>query len=318
MISVMVRNVVREAKAVIRIVLGRSDDRPLPAFEAGAHIDVHLPNGLIRQYSLCRLQADARFYEIAVLKEPLSRGGSKQVHALNEGDKLMIREPRNHFPLVSLNRKSLLIAGGIGVTPLLTMAQTLAGSGSDFEFHYSAKKPEEAAFYTALKNSSFADKMRFHFSQVSGSGRMDIRRELAKHTAKTELYLCGPTGFIDAALSEARMLGWPDHKLHREFFSAPVAENVMSANKAFTIKIASTGEELFVDADTSIVRVLEEHGVFIPVSCEEGVCGTCKTCVVDGIPEHRDVFLSDQEHREGKLIMVCCSRSKTKILTLDL
>lgn len=316
MIYVTVRNVVREANAVIRIVLGRLDDRPLPAFEAGAHIDVHLPNGLIRQYSLCRLQADSRFYEIAVLKEPVSRGGSTQVHALKIGDQLKISEPKNHFPLVSLSRKSLLIAGGIGVTPLLTMAQTLARAGADFAFHYSAKKPEEAAFYTALKKSSFADNMHFHFSQVSG--RMDIRLELAKYTTETELYLCGPAGFIDAALNEAQMLGWPDHKLHREFFSAPVVENDLSAQEAFTIKIASTGEAFHVDADTSIAQVLEAHGVFVPVACEEGVCGTCKTGVVDGIPDHRDVFLSDKEHQEGKLIMVCCSRSKTKQLTLDL
>ncbi|TDO96407.1 PDR/VanB family oxidoreductase [Marinomonas balearica] len=318
MIAVVVKNVVLEAHSVVRIVLGREDNERLPTFEAGAHIEIHLSSGLVRQYSLCRLQADDRYYEIAVLKDPESRGGSRQVHALKIGDRLSISEPRNHFPLVSLKRKSLLIAGGIGVTPLLPMAQTLAQSGADFEFHYCSKSPDHAAFSSALEVGSFADKMHFHYSQVSSSGRMDVRETLSENLVDVELYVCGPANFITAVLEEAKTLGWPEIRLHREFFSAPAQETTATENTEFTVKIFSTGEAFLVGEDQTISQVLDENGVFLPVSCEEGVCGTCMTQVVDGIPDHRDVFLTDKEHQEGKLVMACCSRSKTKTLTLDL
>lgn len=318
MIAVEVKNVVVEADSVVRLVLGRPDEGLLPSFDAGAHIELTLPSGLIRQYSLCRLQADERYYEIAVLKDPASRGGSEEVHQLTIGEHLSISEPKNHFPLVSSTRKALLIAGGIGVTPLLPMAQTLSRYGTPFEFHYCSKSPRHAAFSSALESGRFADKMHFHYSLVPSSGRMDIRAVLADKVSDTELYVCGPAGFITFVLEEAKTLGWSESRLHREFFSAPVDESADLTNSAFTVKISSTGDEFVVAEDQTISQVLEDNGVFLPVSCEEGVCGTCMTDVLDGIPDHRDVFLTDKEHQEGKLIMACCSRAKTKTLTLDL
>ncbi|MBJ7539657.1 PDR/VanB family oxidoreductase [Marinomonas transparens] len=318
MISVIVRNVVVEAESVIRLVLGSVDGSALPSFEAGAHIDIHLPSGLIRQYSLCRLQVDPQYYEIAVLKDPQSRGGSVEVHQLKIGDPLTISEPRNHFPLVDTPRKSVLIAGGIGVTPMLPMAQQLQTSGLAFEFHYCAKTPETAAFSGALATASFADKMHFHYSQVAGSGRMDVVNVMSRYAFDGELYICGPTEFITHILLQAESVGWPEERLHREFFAAPEVELDDAENKAFKVKIHSTGDLYDVPADQSISDVLESNGVFVAVSCEAGVCGTCQTGVLDGVADHRDVFLTTKEHEEGKLIMPCCSRSKSAVLELDL
>ena len=318
MIQVVVRNRVSEALGVVRLVLGSEDGSDLPSFEPGAHIDIHLPSGLVRQYSLCRMQSEAQYYEIAVLKDPQSRGGSEEVHRLQIGDVLSISAPKNHFPLVDTHRHSVLVAGGIGVTPLLPMAQQLQKTGQSFEFHYCAKTPETAAFSAALKSASFADKMHFHFSQLAGSGRMDVVNVLSRHSNHSELYICGPADFINHVLLQAKMLGWPEDRVHREFFAAPaLAENV-SDNTAFKVKIHSTGEVFDVEADQSIFEVLDNNGVFLSVSCESGVCGTCQTGVIDGIPDHRDVFLTDKEHAEGKFMMPCCSRSKTPILELDL
>lgn len=318
MIPVIVRNCVEEAQNVVRIVLGSVDGADLPAYEAGAHIDLHLPSGLIRQYSLCRMQAEAQYYEIAVLKDPQSRGGSLEVHRLNIGDQLTISAPRNHFKLAKTKRKALLVAGGIGVTPLLPMAQQLHKMGLPFEFHYCAKSPDTAAFTKALESGSFADKMHFHYSQVPTSGRMDVVNVLSQGAMECELYVCGPVDFIGHIVQQAENLGWPEDRIHREYFTAPdLAEND-AVNTAFKVKITSTGELLDVAEDQTIFQVLEENGVFVPVSCESGVCGTCQTGVINGTPDHRDVFLSDKEHNEGKLIMPCCSRSKSSIIELDL
>ncbi|BDX02144.1 ferredoxin:oxidoreductase FAD/NAD(P)-binding subunit [Marinomonas pontica] len=318
MIPVVVRNVVTEVLGVVRIVLGSEDGSALPDFDAGAHIDLHLPSGLIRQYSLCRLQAEPQYYEIAVLKDPQSRGGSAEVHRLSVGDSLTISEPKNHFPLMRGDRHSVLIAGGIGVTPLLPMAQTLQKTERSFEFHYCAKSPETAAFSSALEKSSFADKMHFHFSQVAGSGRMDVVHVLSCHSNDSELYVCGPANFINDILMQAKMLGWPEERVHREFFAAPDLAVAAIENSAFKVKIHSTGEVFEVGSDQSIFEVLEDNGVFLAVSCESGVCGTCQTGVISGVPDHRDVFLTDKEHAQGKFVMPCCSRSKSAILELDL
>ncbi|AEF55639.1 PDR/VanB family oxidoreductase [Marinomonas posidonica] len=318
MIPVVVKNIVEEAHNVVRLVLGSRDGSELPAFEAGAHIDLHLPSGLIRQYSLCRLQVEPQYYEVAVLKDPQSRGGSEEVHRLTIGNELAVSAPRNHFSLVDSPRHSVLIAGGIGVTPLLPMAQQLQKQGRSFEFHYCAKTPEKAAFSASLKTASFADKMAFHFSQQADSGRMDMVSVLSRHASDSELYVCGPADFINDVLSQARMQGWAEERLHREFFAAPDPSEDESDNAAFQVKIQSTGELIDVSEHQTMYEALDNHGVFLAVSCESGVCGTCQTGVVSGTPDHRDVFLTEAERQQGKWVMPCCSRSKTKILELDL
>ncbi|BFM51053.1 PDR/VanB family oxidoreductase [Marinomonas sp. THO17] len=318
MIPVVVKNRVMETQNVVRLVLARSDGKSLPAFSAGAHIDIHLPSGLIRQYSLCRLQVEPDYYEIAVLKDPQSRGGSLEVHTLAIGTELVISEPRNHFPLKQGQGHVLLIAGGIGVTPLLPMAQTLQQEGRSFDFHYCAKSPNQAAFVEALEKGSFADKMHFHFSQVEGSGRMDLVSVLSRHAFASELYLCGPADFITAVLTQARMLGWSEDRLHKEFFAAPELDEIASDNETFQVKIHSTGELIEVVPEQSMFDALDANGIYLPVSCESGVCGTCQTAVISGTPDHKDVFLTEQEKNSGKWVMPCCSRSKSAILELDL
>ncbi|MBJ7549870.1 PDR/VanB family oxidoreductase [Marinomonas ostreistagni] len=319
MIEVVVLNKVDEAAAVVRLVLGKADETALPPFEAGAHIDIKLPSGLLRQYSLCRLQSDPRYYEIAVLKDPQSRGGSEEVHGLNIGDVVQISEPKNHFPLRSKEAKSLLIAGGIGVTPLLPMAQTLQCAGTSFEFYYCGKSPRTAAFSETLKQASFADKMHFHFSsEPQSSGRMDIKSVLSQHVADSDLYVCGPAEFIASVLEHAEALGWPEEKVHREFFAAPTLEADYTENHAFQIKVASTGQVFDVAANQSITDVLDEQAIFVPVSCCEGVCGTCLTDVISGEVEHRDIFLSKQEKAEGKQMLTCCSRAKEEGALIEL
>jgi len=318
MIPVVVKNVIEEAQNIVRLVLGSRDGTDLPTFEAGAHIDVHLPSGLIRQYSLCRLQVEPQYYEVAVLKDPQSRGGSEEVHRLTIGDELAISAPRNHFGLVDSPRHCMLISGGIGVTPLLPMAQQLQQQGRSFEFHYCAKTPEKAAFSGSLKTASFADKMFFHFSQLADSGRMDMVNVLSRHAFDGELYVCGPADFINEVLSQARMQGWSEERLHREFFAAPEPLEQESDNAAFQVKVHSTGELINVAEDQTMFEALDQHGVFVAVSCESGVCGTCQTGVVSGTPDHRDVFLTEAERQQGNWVMPCCSRAKSKILELDL
>lgn len=318
MIPVVVRNVVQEARAVVRVVFGSVDGSALPRFDAGSHIDVHLPNGLIRQYSLCRLQVEPQYYEIAVLKDPQSRGGSLEVHSLTIGDSLTISAPKNHFPVLENTNKSVLIAGGIGVTPLLTMAQHLQNAGRPFEFHYCAKSPDTAAFAHTLEEASFKDKMHFHYSQVPGSGRMQVTKVLQRQAENTDLYVCGPVDFMQHVILRAQSLDWPQECLHKEFFAAPNVDVQEGQNQAFKVKIHSTGEVFDVAPDQAIYEVLESHDVFIPVACVSGVCGTCQTGVVAGTPDHRDVFLTAAEQAEDKWVMPCCSRSKTPILELDL
>ncbi|MGO3344661.1 MAG: PDR/VanB family oxidoreductase [Marinomonas sp.] len=318
MISVVIRSRVLENQNVVRIVFASEDGKVLPTYDAGAHIDVYLPSGLIRQYSLCQYKDSGEYYEIAVLKEPESQGGSEEIHHLSVGDKLNISYPRQHFSLVKTSRKSILIAGGIGVTPLLSMAYQLNKQGFSFELHYCVGSPEEQVFRHELENAAFSDSVYFHFSQVKASGRLDILNLLSKNTLDTEIYICGPESLIFHVLLQAEILGWPQDRLHREFFSAPTLNFVAKKESAFKVKVHSTGAVFDVGPEQTITQVLDDKGIYIPVSCEEGVCGTCQTKVISGTPDHADVYLSVQQKAEGKFIMPCCSRSKSALLELDL
>lgn len=317
MLDLVVKRIIKETDDVIRLQLESATGEPLPTYQAGAHITLQLPSGLSRQYSLCQLPTTGKYYEIAVLRDPQSRGGSAEIHRLKEGDTLQCKLPQNHFLLINPRSPILLIAGGIGVTPLIPMAQMLHKTGANFCLHYSAKSPEKAAFYDFLKGAPFAAKVQFHFTEAEQ--RADIKALLEHHTDKRDIYLCGPNEFIDDVLTVARQLGWPDSKLHREFFSGPRAPELDDAPRdAFQVKIASTGEVVDVEAGVSITEALEANGVDIPVSCEEGWCGTCMTTVLEGVPDHRDTFLSEDERAAGELIMPCCSRARSESLLLDL
>jgi vanillate O-demethylase ferredoxin subunit len=316
MIEVVVTSRNNEALDICSYELTCAQGGQLPGFSAGAHIDVHLPGGLIRQYSLCNHPNERHRYLIGVLKDAASRGGSQSMHEqVNRGDRLFISEPRNLFPLVAEGRRSLLFAGGIGITPILCMAEQLAHSGADFELHYCARSSERAAFVERLKEASFADRVYLHFDEEADS-RLDAARVLASPGPDVHLYVCGPSGFMQHVLDSAKAQGWSDGQLHREYFAAAPVDT--AADGSFQVKLGSSGQVFDIPADKTVVQVLESHGVEIALSCEQGICGTCLTRVLEGVPDHRDLFLTEAEQTANDQFTPCCSRAKTKLLVLDL
>jgi vanillate O-demethylase ferredoxin subunit len=290
---------------------------PLPAFSAGSHIDVHVPGGITRQYSLCNDPAESHHYLIGVLKDPATRGGSKAMHELvQEGDVLQISAPKNHFPLVHEATKSVLLAGGIGETPILCMAERLAIAGADFEMHYCARSKDRAAFHGRIAKAAFAPKVNFHFDDGAAAQKLDIATLLATPQAGTHLYVCGPKGFMNAALDTARAAGWPEGQLHCEFFAADIVRS--DSDGRFEVKLASSGKTVVVPKDKTVIEALATAGVQVQTSCEQGVCGTCLTRVLEGVPDHRDAYLTAEEQAGNNQFMPCCSRSKSAMLVLDL
>lgn len=315
-LAVRVARKTREAEDILSIELVSADGARLPAFSAGSHIDVQIRPGLIRQYSLCNDPTEQHRYLIAVLRDPTSRGGSVAIHdGVREGDVLQISPPKNYFPLVHA-RRSLLLAGGIGVTPILCMAERLAHIGANFEMHYCTRSEERTAFRDRIRTSGFADRVQFHFDDGPGSGRMNLPGILSPPAPDCHLYVCGPSGFIDYVMNTARAQGWQPDQLHLEYFAGVVQDT--SGDPSFDVKLASSGQVFTIPADKSVVQVLAENGIDIPISCEQGVCGTCITRVLDGVPDHRDMYFTDDEKSKNDQFTPCCSRAKSAMLVLDL
>ncbi|RKT22174.1 vanillate O-demethylase ferredoxin subunit [Paraburkholderia sp. RAU2J] len=306
-----------EADGIVSFELAGLDGRDLPAFDAGSHIDVHLPTGHVRQYSICSAPHERARYQIAVLREAQSRGGSAGMHdAVKEGDELRVSMPRNHFSLASGPAKHLLLAGGIGLTPLLCMAQHLDRAGEEFQLHYCVRSRSRAAFLERLADASWAGRVQYHFDDEDEQQRLRLDALLQEASPDTHLYVCGPQGFMNAVLDAARANGWSESRLHYEFFSAPAVDT--SSDGAFEVCLARTGKTVTVPADRTVTQTLADAGVEVPVSCEQGICGTCLTRVLDGEPEHRDLFLSPEEQSRNDQFLPCCSRSKSRRLVLDL
>ena len=306
-----------EAQDIVTLELVSVDGAALPAFSAGSHIDVQLPNGITRQYSLCNDPQETHRYQIGVLRDAASRGGSTAVHdRVQEGDVLTISAPRNHFGLAHEAKKHLLLAGGIGVTPILCMAERLANTGADFALHYATRAPERTAFRQRIAASPFASRVRFHYDNGDAAQKLDLQKLLGQPQAGTHLYVCGPKGFMDAVLNTARAAGWPEAQIHYEFFGAEVAKS--DSDASFEIKLASSGRIVMVPKDQTVVQALAAAGVDIMISCEQGVCGTCLTRVLEGVPDHKDSYLTPEEQAANDQFTPCCSRSKTPLLVLDL
>jgi vanillate O-demethylase ferredoxin subunit len=305
------------ATEIIGVELVALDGSVLPPFDAGAHIDVHLPGALIRQYSLCNHPDERHRYCIGVLKDAASRGGSRAVHdQLRVGQTVQVSAPRNLFALQGGAGRSVLLAGGIGITPMLSMAQRLAQQGRNFELHYCVRSKGRAAFIDTLHNSAFAAQVHLHVDDGAAQQKLDMAGVLAAQDDQAHLYVCGPTGFMEHVLNSARAHQWPEARLHREYFAAaPRAEGDAGS---FEVRLRSTGLQVLVPADKTVVQALEEAGVFIPVSCEQGFCGTCLTAVLGGQPDHRDSFLTDAEKARNNQFTPCCSRAKSAVLELDL
>ena len=289
----------------------------LPAFSAGAHIDVHAPGGLVRQYSLYNDPAESHRYLIGTLKDPKSRGGSLAIHdQLQVGDLVQVGLPRNNFALVPDAQHVVLLAGGIGITPLLCMATQLAREERSFEFHYCARSRDRAAFYEQIRAAQYAARVQFHFDDGEPDQKLKLDEVLGQPDAGKHLYACGPTGFLNHVRENAQQSGWPQSVVHFESFGAVALE--CPGDSSFEVKIASTGTTYQIPANISVVTALAAQGVHIAVSCEQGICGTCLTGVLDGAPDHRDAYLTNEERERNDSFLPCCSRARSALLTLDL
>ena len=314
--SVRITHKTMEAVDICSFELADPQGSALPAFAAGSHIDVHLPGGLVRQYSLANDPRDTHRYLIAVLRDTNSRGGSVGMHALEPGTLVSISDPKNHFSLAHDSRHSVLVAGGIGITPILCMAERLAQVGASFQLHYCTRSVERTAFVDRIRGSVFADRVQFHHDDGPAGHKLDAAAAIGAPRDGVHLYVCGPTGFMDWVLTSARERGWPEDRLHREYFAAAPIDN--SHDGSFEVQIASTGALIRIAPDQSVVAALAATGIEVPTSCEQGVCGTCLTRVLEGTPEHRDMYLTPDEQAKGDQFTPCCSRARTPRLVLDL
>lgn len=315
-LDVRVRARREEANGICSFELEPVAGVPLPSFSAGAHIDVHVPAGPVRQYSLCSDPQDRNFWRIGVLREQASRGGSSGMHdAAKVGTVLKVSAPKNLFTLTEAPH-SVLVAGGIGVTPILAMAQQLHREGKPFELHYCARAPERMAFRDEIGAGPFADRASMYFTEQPGSRQFDAVTAFGAAPPGAHLYVCGPAGFMDHVLASARTAGWSEERLHREHFAGAVQET--GGDQPFQLRLAKSGTTLDVPVGKTALQVLLENGIDVNYSCESGVCGTCITAVLDGMPDHRDTCLMDSERADNKLFTPCCSRAKSPALVLDL
>ncbi|MCX5257018.1 PDR/VanB family oxidoreductase [Streptomyces canus] len=288
----------------------------LPEFAAGAHVDVLVDGaaGLVRQYSLCGPPHERARYRLAVLAEAASRGGSLGMHRLRAGDRLRVSRPRNRFGVSDQARRHLLVAGGIGVTPLLAMAHALEAGGAEYELHYCARSRAESAFLDELENNP---RVRLHFDDGPDEQRLRIATDLGPPDPGTALYVCGPGGFMDFVISSARGAGWPAEAIHKERF-APVEDTAAhTAGASFRVRLAKSGGEYEVKDGESVLDVLLAGGIDAPYSCRQGICGECIVRVLAGEPDHRDDILTDRERADG-MFTTCSSRALSPILELDL
>jgi vanillate monooxygenase ferredoxin subunit len=312
--NALIRRVCVEADDIRSIELVGADGRPLHAFEAGAHIDVHA-GGLIRQYSLINTAATDGSYRIAVKLEPNSRGGSQFMHAVAEGGTLKIGLPRNNFALHADASHSVLLAGGIGITPLLGMAYQLLARGNSFSFDYFARSNDPVAFAEEIRRTALAPRTRFHLGLSGEAVRQALAILLDPVPPNAHVYTCGPSPFMQAV--RETVAARPDLVLHLEYFTAdPPALD--AATDSFRVKLAKSGTTVQVNANQTIIEALRAAGIDIETSCEQGVCGTCLTTVLAGRPDHRDLMLTEEEQKAGDRMLLCVSRSLDTELVLDL
>lgn len=307
----------RHTDEVNSYVLQRIDGLPLPACEAGAHVDVYLPGGLVRSYSLCgdpTLTTES--YEIAVKREDTGRGGSRAMHMwVREGEILRIGTPRNHFRLAHDAPHHLLLAGGIGVTPLVSMAHALHALGAPFTLAVFARSAQHLALSRVLDNAPWRANVQVHFDNVPSPTSPSA--VVANAPAGAHAYFCGPEGFMAHVRNACQ--AWPAERVHFEYFSAPVkTAEAATASEAgsFEIVLARRQQRLQVAAGKSIAHVLQGAGIAVDTVCEQGICGSCLTPYIDGTPDHQDTCMTEAERATH--LAICCARSHSPTLTLDL
>ena len=316
-ITVRIDAIREEAPGIRTFVISRLDGEHFAAYEPGAHIDVTSPSGVTRQYSLCGDPERAECYEFAVKREPQSRGGSRSLHDdVRPGAQLTIGAPRNLFRLDETATEHILMAAGIGITPLISMAYRLLRENARFTLHYFVRDTASAAFIALLSEARFAEHVVLHCGVEPADMNREVSACLKKVSPGAHVYTCGPGPFMDHVVQAGESI-LPAGAVHLERFSAePTVPQ--QASDSFDIEIASTGQKVRVGKDQSIVDALALIDIVIDTSCGEGICGTCMIDVLGGQPEHRDQCLSKAERAGGKVICCCVSRSATPVLVLDL
>jgi ferredoxin-NADP reductase len=300
------------SSGVTELVLVAEDGSQLPAWDPGSHIDVQVRPGLVRQYSLCGDPEDRSQWRIAVLREPESRGGSIALcERFRAGDVLTAAGPRNHFPLHQSPRY-LFIAGGIGITPIIPMIAAAHAAGADWRLVYGGRSEASMAYRDEV--GSFDSERVLEWPQ-DRRGLIELDRLLAEPQPGTLIYCCGPEPLIAAV--EAKSAHWPHKSLQVERF-APRPLTEVAPNTSFEIELVDSDEVLVVPPDMSILEVVEEAGIYVLSNCEEGTCGTCQTAVLEGVPDHRDSVLDDDERAANDTMMICVSRALSARLVLDL
>ncbi|MGW0838682.1 PDR/VanB family oxidoreductase [Streptomyces sp. NPDC002787] len=302
------------ADGVISLVLAPHDGVPLPRWQPGAHIDVVLPTGAVRQYSLCGPTAVTDRWRIAVLREPDGRGGSQWIHDnVREGSELRIRGPRDNFPLRRA-RRYLFVAGGIGITPLLPMITEADATGADWSLLYGGRSRATMAFLSELEGYG----ERVTVRPQDEYGLLDLAGHLGEPAPSTLVYCCGPAGLIDAV--EAHCATWPAGSLNVERFAAVPGRHPGDGegDEPFEVELRSLGVMLTVGPGESVLRAVEAAGAPVVSSCEEGICGSCETAVLAGEIDHRDSLLTDDERAAGDTMLICVSRARGGRLVLDL
>jgi ferredoxin-NADP reductase len=308
-----IRSIAYLAEAIHGFELVDPRGRDLPRFAAGAHIDLRA-GGFLRQYSLYNDAAERRRYCIAVLHEAESRGASRHLHeAARVGDLAEVSLPRNNFPLAAAAEQHRLIAGGIGIAPIMPMIAELQRRHADFQLHYCTRSPERTAFRDALAPLAGDGRVRFHHDGGDPTRGLDIAAALGDPRPGMHLYYCGPPPLM-AAASEAAA-AWPPGTVHYEYFTAASSE-VVEDDRPFRVRLVRAGVEYEVPAGETIIDVLRRRGVAVRTSCELGYCGACLTPYLAGEPDHRDQVLDENGRR--RYVLICCARSKTPVLELDL
>ena len=312
--QVFVHTLRYEAENIISVELRALDQQDLPAFTAGAHINLNLPNGLVRSYSLLNDSSERHRYVLGVLKDAKSRGGSKAVHEqLRVGMRLDISPPSNNFPLHEDAPHSVLVAGGIGITPILCMARRLKTLGKSFEVLYFARSRQHAAFFEDVQ--ALGCKVHCHFDDQQ-SGQPDLKALLAeRNIPHAHYYACGPAVMLDAFVSHCQALGYAH--AHIERFTAVEIAASADAQNTYTVELKRSGKIIQITPDMSLLSALQAANADIMTSCEQGICGSCETRVLEGVPDHRDSVLSPEEHATNQMMMVCVSGCKSERLVLD-
>lgn len=313
--ELIVRRRSAPAEGVVILDLAHPENEDLPRWEPGAHIDLILENGLTRQYSLCGDPRDSEIWRVGVLLDPNTRGGSRYIHEkLDEGTTVRVRGPRNHFPLVDAPHYRF-IAGGIGITPIFTMAEAVQRAGGDWTLLYGGRTRSSMAFADELSRR-YPDRVKV--CPQDENGLLDLESLLGNPEDDTLVYCCGPEALLSAV--EQRCALWPAGSLHIERFAAkaPTTEKEGEALDRFQVVCQRSGVSFEITPDKSILEVLEAAGIPLLGSCYEGVCGTCEAKVLEGVPIHRDSVLTDAERAAGEVMLTCVSRSGTEKLVLDL